>query len=70
MPLHLLLRACLHGSPMYSSLLRRLQVQWETSVKTLLAKGLERSYEVGPGKVIAGIFKRVDKAHSITNVTA
>ncbi len=44
-------------------------VQWEKSVNTLLAKGLERSYEIGPNKVIAGIFKRIDKKHSITNIT-
>lgn len=25
-------------------------VQWETSVKTLLDSGLERSYEIGPNK--------------------
>ncbi len=36
-------------------------------MNTLLAKGLERSYEIGPNKVIAGIFKRIDKKHSITN---
>ncbi len=38
-------------------------------MNTLLAKGLERSYEIGPNKVIAGIFKRIDKKHSITNIT-
>ncbi|CAL4939148.1 unnamed protein product [Urochloa decumbens] len=26
-------------------------VQWETTVKTLMGKGLEKSYELGPGKV-------------------
>lgn len=26
-------------------------VQWETTVKTLLNKGLQKSYELGPGKV-------------------
>ena len=26
-------------------------VQWETTVKTLLDKGLKKSYELGPGKV-------------------
>jgi malonyl CoA-acyl carrier protein transacylase len=26
-------------------------VQWETTVKTLLSKGLTKSYELGPGKV-------------------
>jgi [acyl-carrier-protein] S-malonyltransferase len=45
-------------------------VQWESTVQTLLNKGLETSYEIGPGKVIAGIIKRIDKAHPVTNVTA
>jgi [acyl-carrier-protein] S-malonyltransferase len=45
-------------------------VQWESTVQTLLDKGLETSYEIGPGKVIAGIIKRIDKAHPVTNVTA
>ncbi|KAJ0260042.1 EMBRYO DEFECTIVE 3147 [Hirschfeldia incana] len=45
-------------------------VQWETTVKTLLSKGLKRSYELGPGKVIAGIFKRVDKSASVENISA
>lgn len=26
-------------------------VQWETTVKTLLTRGLKKSYELGPGKV-------------------
>jgi [acyl-carrier-protein] S-malonyltransferase len=45
-------------------------VQWETTLKTLLEKGLQQSYEIGPNKVIAGIMKRIDKASPITNVTA
>ncbi|OAP08449.1 EMB3147 [Arabidopsis thaliana] len=45
-------------------------VQWETTVKTLLSKGLKSSYELGPGKVIAGIFKRVDKSASFENISA
>ncbi|PON77998.1 Polyketide-type polyunsaturated fatty acid synthase [Parasponia andersonii] len=45
-------------------------VQWETTVKTLLNKGLEKSYELGPGKVIAGIVKRVNKGADIENVSA
>jgi len=45
-------------------------VLWEKTMKTLLEKGLEDSYEIGPNKVIAGIFKRIDKKHKITNVTA
>lgn len=43
---------------------------WENTIQTLLAKGLTKSYEIGPGKVIAGIVKRIDKAADITNITA
>ncbi|KAH9309176.1 hypothetical protein KI387_037087 [Taxus chinensis] len=45
-------------------------VQWETTLKSLLGKGLKNSYELGPGKVIAGIMKRIDKKASIENVIA
>ncbi|CAI9768483.1 unnamed protein product [Fraxinus pennsylvanica] len=45
-------------------------VQWETTVKTLLTKGVEKCYELGPGKVIAGIVKRVDKGADIENIGA
>lgn len=45
-------------------------VQWETSLKTMLDKGLEQSYEIGPNKVIAGIMKRIDRGHSVENITA
>ncbi|CAH9073322.1 unnamed protein product [Cuscuta europaea] len=45
-------------------------VQWETTVKTLLTKGLNKSYELGPGKVIAGIVKRMDKGANIENIGA
>ncbi|KAL8260691.1 hypothetical protein R6Q59_028644 [Mikania micrantha] len=44
-------------------------VQWETTVKTLLSRGLEKSYELGPGKVIAGIVKRMDKTSPIENIS-
>ncbi|XP_008804135.2 malonyl CoA-acyl carrier protein transacylase [Phoenix dactylifera] len=45
-------------------------VQWELTVKTLLSKGLKKSYELGPGKVIAGIVKRINKGADIENVGA
>jgi [acyl-carrier-protein] S-malonyltransferase len=44
-------------------------VQWETTMTTLLGKGLESATEVGPGKVISGIMKRVDKAFACDNFT-
>ncbi|XP_056175911.1 uncharacterized protein LOC115670224 isoform X2 [Syzygium oleosum] len=45
-------------------------VQWETTIKTLLTKGLKKSYELGPGKVIAGIVKRMDKTAEVENIGA
>ncbi|CAI9774677.1 unnamed protein product [Fraxinus pennsylvanica] len=45
-------------------------VQWETTVKTLLNNGVEKCYELGPGKVIAGIVKRMDKSADVDNIGA
>lgn len=47
-------------------------VQWEDTLNTLIEKGTESAYEIGPGKVIAGICKRVDKvfAKKVTNIEA
>ncbi|KAG6607341.1 Malonyl-CoA-acyl carrier protein transacylase, mitochondrial, partial [Cucurbita argyrosperma subsp. sororia] len=45
-------------------------VQWETTLKTLLNKGLRKSYELGPGKIIAGVVKRMDKSADIENIGA
>ena len=44
-------------------------VQWEKTMTTLLEKGLEASAEVGPGKVISGIMKRIDKTAACDNFT-
>merc|ERR1712176_424355 len=44
-------------------------VQWETTLGGLLEGGLESSYELGPGKVIAGIMKRVDRKHGVNSIT-
>jgi [acyl-carrier-protein] S-malonyltransferase len=44
-------------------------VQWEKTMLALLEGGLEKSTEVGPGKVISGIMKRVDKKAVCENFT-
>lgn len=43
-------------------------VLWENSMDSVLAGGFEEAYELGPGKVTAGILKRFDKAAKCTNV--
>ena len=34
-------------------------VRWEESVQTLVALGVDEAYEVGPGKVLEGLCKRI-----------
>jgi [acyl-carrier-protein] S-malonyltransferase len=44
-------------------------VQWETIMTKLAGTGtVDAFYELGPGKVLAGIMKRVDKAANVINV--
>ena len=43
-------------------------VMWEDSVASVLAHGFERATELGPGKVTAGVLKRIDKSAECTNV--
>ena len=43
-------------------------VQWESIMQGLIDGGLEKGYELGPGKVLAGIMKRVDKTKVIENI--
>jgi len=43
-------------------------VLFENSVANLLESGFEKGYELGPGKVVAGIFKRINKKAEIINI--
>ena len=36
-------------------------VRWEDSIRELIAQGFDRFYEVGPGRVLRGLLKRVDR---------
>lgn len=37
------------------------QVRWEDSLRYLLAQGCDQFYEVGPGRVLRGLMKRIDR---------
>ena len=43
-------------------------VQWVSSVQTLVADGVEEIIECGPGKVLAGLIKRIDKTVVVRNI--
>jgi [acyl-carrier-protein] S-malonyltransferase len=45
-------------------------VKWEDTLRALLADGVERFYEVGPGRVLAGLMKRVNRKTDIRNIPA
>src|SRR6185312_8381560 len=44
-------------------------VRWEETLRGLLATGVERFYEIGPGRVLAGLMKRVHRKAEFVNVT-
>jgi [acyl-carrier-protein] S-malonyltransferase len=44
-------------------------VLWEASLRNLLAMGVDQFYEVGPGRVISGLLKRIDRKIPCTAVT-
>ena len=44
-------------------------VQWEDTMRGLLAEGVERFYEIGPGRVLAGLIKRVNRKADIRNIS-
>ena len=45
-------------------------VRWEETMRGLIAAGVERFYEIGPGRVLAGLMKRVHRKADFVNVTA
>ncbi|HMB05630.1 MAG TPA: ACP S-malonyltransferase [Isosphaeraceae bacterium] len=45
-------------------------VRWEDTMRRMLADGFDTFYEVGPGRVLTGLLKRIDRKTSCTNVPA
>ena len=45
-------------------------VRWEDSVRRMLADGFDTFYEIGPGRVLAGLLKRIDRKTPCTNIAA
>jgi [acyl-carrier-protein] S-malonyltransferase len=45
-------------------------VRWEATLRGLLADGFDRFYEIGPGRVLAGLLKRIQRKIDCQNITA
>ena len=58
------------GSQIKDELLKQLcsGVQWQRSVEYMVKQGVGRFIEIGPGKVLAGLIKRISKEVEIVNI--
>ena len=43
-------------------------VQWHRSMRALVALGVENFVEVGPGKVLCGLLRQIDRSRTCLNV--
>jgi [acyl-carrier-protein] S-malonyltransferase len=43
-------------------------VQWEASMRALIAQGVHTFIEVGPGKVLCGLMRQIDRSRTCFNV--
>ncbi len=61
-----------HGAPESISGLLAKQVvepvRWEACIRQMIAQGVDKFYEVGPGRVLAGLLKRIDRKLPCINV--
>lgn len=45
-------------------------VRWQQCVETLIAEGADTFYEIGPGRVLAGLMRRIDRRHRVTCINS
>jgi [acyl-carrier-protein] S-malonyltransferase len=45
-------------------------VRWEDSMRRMLADGFDTFYEIGPGRVLTGLLKRIDRKMPCTSIAA
>jgi [acyl-carrier-protein] S-malonyltransferase len=44
-------------------------VRWEESIRSMVSAGVDRALEIGPGKVLAGLVKRIAKEVRVLSVS-
>lgn len=60
------------GSEVRQGLIRQLvqPLLWQKCMEKLLADGVERFYEIGPGRVLTGLMKRINRKTKVINVSS
>lgn len=43
-------------------------VRWEDSVKTMIDSGVETFIEIGPGRVLSGLLRKIDRKKTVLNI--
>ena len=43
-------------------------VLWEDSIRYMLAEGVDEFYEIGPGRVLRGLLKRINRKLPFTTI--
>lgn len=63
-------QATILGAEFKSKMPRQIysSVQWTQSVQKMIADGVDTFVEIGPGKVLAGLIKKIDPSVSVYNV--
>lgn len=44
-------------------------VRWQASMEKLIAEGVERLVEIGPGRVLTGLMKKIDRKAAMVNIS-
>jgi [acyl-carrier-protein] S-malonyltransferase len=74
LPVYSNVDACPHSNP--DTIRRTLVAQvvsgvrWEDSMRRMLADGYDTFYEIGPGRVLTGLLKRIDRKIPCTSIPA
>jgi len=45
-------------------------ILWQKSMERLLADGVEKFYEIGPGRVLTGLMKRINRKIKVVNISS
>ena len=45
-------------------------IYWQKCIERLMADGIDTFYEIGPGKVLTGLMKRIHRRANIINVSS